>query len=71
MTSPISPELSQKISEWRIRCADGTITQEEMIEAVRYLRAGRVASASSAAVTKRKAAIKAIPNAADLLDEIE
>jgi len=71
MTSPVSPELSSKISDWRLRCAEGTMTEAEMLEAVKYLRAGRVAAAQSSTATKRKAAIKAIPNAADLLDEIE
>jgi hypothetical protein len=66
----ISPELQAKISLWRIKAATGELTLEEAKEAVAHLRAGRLTAAASAASTKRKAAIKAIPHADDLLDEL-
>ena len=71
MSSPITLELQAKIATWRLRVADGTITQDEMKEAIIHLRAGRLAAAQSAAASKRKASIAAIPAAADLLDELD
>ncbi len=72
MTAPlISAELSSKISLWRAKIADGTITREEMKEAVLHLRQGRLAAAQSATTTKRAKAMKAIPNADDLLSSFE
>lgn len=71
MSSPVSPELSSKIASWRMRAAEGTLTLEEMKEAVRALRAGRVNSAAASAATKRKKAIAEIPHASDMLDELE
>lgn len=69
MTSPITPEIQAKIALWRMRIAEGTITQDEMKEAVLFLRAGRVASAS--AVAKRKKALVELPTAGDMLSELE
>tara|TARA_R110000868_G_scaffold51197_2_gene162660 strand:+ start:1204 stop:1368 length:165 start_codon:yes stop_codon:yes gene_type:complete len=50
--------------------ADGTITKEEMKEAVQMLRAGRMAAATSPAAAKRKKAIAEIPPAADMLNDL-
>jgi len=70
MTSPITPEIALKIAQWRIRAVEGTLTLDEMKEAVVYLRQGRVAAASASASAKRKRAIVEIPHADDLLEEI-
>jgi len=71
MSNPVNLELQQKISIWRQRAATGDLTLDEMREAIKFLRAGRVNAAASAATTKRKAAQAAIPSAADLLSELE
>lgn len=73
MSSPIPLELQAKISSWRLRAADGTLTLEEMKEAVKYLRAGRLgaATAAASAARTRKKAIAEIPSAGDMLNELE
>ena len=71
MSSPVPLELQAKIASWRLRAAEGTLTLDEMREAVRYLRAGRVAAANASAVSKRKTAIAVIPSAADMLADLE
>jgi len=71
MNSPVPLDLQAKIALWRQRAATGDLTEEEMREAVRYLREGRLAAATSAAAAKRKRAIAAIPSAADLLGGME
>ena len=71
MTNPVPLELQAKIASWRLRAADNTLSLDEMKEAIIYLRAGRVAAANSAAATKRKKAIVAIPHAEDMLGELE
>lgn len=71
--SPVSFELSAKIAAWRLKAAEGTLTLEEMKEATKYLRAGRMqaGAAASASVAKRKKAIAEIPNAEDMLNDLE
>lgn len=71
MTSPISPELSAKIASWRLRVAEGTITQDELKEAILHLRANRLTAASAAATSRRSAAKVAAPSASDLLSELD
>lgn len=67
----ISPELQSQIAGWRQGAADGTMTLDEMREAVKLLREGRLSSSYSADAAKRKKAIAAIPKADDLLSEME
>ena len=71
MSSPVSLELQQKIAAWRLRATEGTLTLEDMREAIIALRAGRVAAANASATAKRKKAIVEIPHALDMLNEIE
>lgn len=72
MASPIPLELQSKISSWRLKAAEGTLTLEEMKEAITYLRAGRMQASLAAQATKRTAAKKAVaPPASDLLNELE
>lgn len=71
MTSPVSPELSSKIAYWRSRSLEGTITIDEMKEAILALRQDRkaAAEASEASGSKRK---KAPPkNVDDMLSELD
>lgn len=65
-----SPELSSKIALWRAKCAENTITKEELTEFARLLREER-RSAAVASATKKSRAKAAAPNADDLLKELE
>lgn len=60
----ITPETQSKIAEWRRKVADGSITTEELKEAVRYLRQDRVAAAQTSKIARTK---KAPVNGDDLL----
>lgn len=42
-----SAETLNKISQWRQKCADGSITIEEMAEAIKILREDRLAAAQT------------------------
>ena len=70
MSSPVPPELQQKISLWRQRAAEGTLTRPEMLEAVRALREGRANAQAASDSSVRKRAVAAIPHADDLLKEL-
>ena len=65
-----TPELQAKIAIWRQKAVDGTLTVEEMKEAILALRAGRVSAAHASEASRRKAAKVAIPSADDLLAEL-
>jgi len=66
--SVIPLDLQSKISAWRLKAADGTLTEAEMKEAITYLRAGRVSAIASTA----KKSVKAIaPVADDMLSELD
>ncbi len=67
----ISPELSAKIQVWRQKSLDGTITIEEQREALKLMREGRLAAAQASAAGKRAKAKAAVPNADDLLNELD
>lgn len=75
MSTPVPLELQAKIASWRLRAADGTLTLDEMKEAIVYLRAGRMSAATAAVATKRASAAGAkktvISNSDDLLSELE
>lgn len=62
-----SLELQSKIALWRQKAADGTLTQDEMREAILAVRAGRMSAEAASATSKRKKAIAAVPNADDML----
>jgi len=69
-----SPELLNQIAEWQRKSADGTITLEEMREAVKVLRANRLSSAEAAAKSKAgggsRAKSKVPVDAGGLLDQL-
>lgn len=66
----LAPELRSKIDIWRRKAIDGTLSDEEMREAIDVLRAGRVAAASASAPKSRAKAKAAVPHADDLLKEL-
>jgi len=63
--------VQTKIAQIRLKIADGTVTEDELKEAVALMREGRVASAISSETAKRRVAIKEIPKADDLLKELD
>lgn len=72
MTSPISPELQSRIADWRLRCAEGTMTREDYIEAIVHLRAGRLSAAQAASAARKKPGVVASAALADAtLDELD
>jgi len=67
----VNIELQQKIAIWRQKSAEGTLTLDEMREAVVLLREGRRSAATAASTGARRAKAKAaIPSADDMLDEL-
>ncbi len=67
----MSPELVSKIAIWRQHAAAGTLTQDQMKEAIMALRADRVGASIASAASQRKKAKAEIPSADDLLDELD
>ncbi len=66
----LSPEMQSKISIWRQKAMEGTLTKEEMQEAVIALRGERRSAAAASSSAKRTKAKAAIPSAQSLLDEL-
>lgn len=63
-----SPETSQKIANWRLQATAGTLSREDLKEAIATLRAGRGEAHAISAASKSKAAAKKAPiNSDDLL----
>ena len=70
----LSPEAQAKVQLWRQKAREGTLTQDEMREAIATLRQDRVAAAGISAASRAKksatAAKKAV-NSDDLLSELD
>lgn len=66
----MTPELNAKIALWRSKAAAGTLTEEEMIEAMKVMRAGRVGAAIASDASRRKRAVAEVPDADDMLKEL-
>lgn len=68
----MTPELQSKISIWRAKALEGTLTEEEMTEAVRMIRGDRLGAAVASETSRKAKAAKAkVVDADDLLDEME
>lgn len=68
----MTPELQAKMAEWRAASIAGTITTEQLREAVATMRAARGAAPQATSGTRaRKSAAAAKPNGDDLLKELE
>jgi SpoU rRNA methylase family enzyme len=52
----VSIEMQAKVAEWRQKARDGTLTMDEMKEAIKFLRAERVAVAPAKQSTRKQAA---------------
>lgn len=69
-----SPELQLKIAQWRDKARQGTLTQDEMREAIAALRSDRTSIPQATAgskVTKARTAASKKPDSDDLLSELE
>jgi hypothetical protein len=69
-TGPISGELQQKLTLWRAKCLDGTITIDELREAVQAMRGDRRSAAVASDKSRRAKAKAEIPSADDMLNEL-
>lgn len=67
----MSPELVSKIAHWRAKAANGTLTADEMREAIAALRADRVGAAVASTTSKASKVKAPPPDASSLLDELE
>lgn len=65
----VSPEMMVKVAEWRTKAREGTLTQDEMREAIVFLRGERTAAQPSA--TSRKSPSKAPVDSKSLFDELD
>ena len=70
----MTPDISAKVQLWRQKAREGTLTQDEMREAIEILRQGRTAAAATSAVSRERKATtkaKANVNSDDLLSELD
>lgn len=58
----------QQLKEWREKANNGTITQEELKEAIAFLRAGRVSACFATKAVKAKVNKQPLPNFDELLE---
>ena len=70
----LSPEAQAKVQLWRQKAREGTLTQDEMREAIITLRQDRIAAAATSATSRAKKAAtreKKAVNSDDLLSELD
>lgn len=66
-----SPELNAKISVWRQAALDGTLSPEDLRQAIDALRGERRGAAVASDKSRKAKAVREIPSADDLLNELE
>lgn len=66
----MTPEVMSKIAIWRQKAVEGTLSSDEMKEAILVIRGDRRSAAHASDGARKKAAVKVIPSADDLLDEL-
>ena len=66
----ITPELQSKITLWRQKAREGTLTPAEMREALQALAQDRVRAAGTSSKARTKKAGKVAVNSDDLLSEL-
>ena len=67
----MNAETQAQISIWRAKALAGTLTHEEMREAITLLRQERVGAAKTSAASRERKAAKAPVDADALLNELE
>lgn len=63
----MEPDIKEKLVTWRAKAAAGTLSMQEMREAIAYLRTLRTAATTKA---KAKGTSKKVINSEDLLGEL-
>jgi len=66
----MTPETIAKIAAWRQAAIEGTLTIEQMKEAVAVLRQDRVGASIASDKSRSKKAKSVVPSADDLLAEL-
>jgi hypothetical protein len=66
----MTPELQQRLINLRGKAVDGSLSIEEMKEAVRLMRGDRASAVKNSDSSRRKMAKAEIPDADSLLDEL-
>jgi hypothetical protein len=66
----MSPEVMSRIAIWRVKACDGTLTTEEMKEAIALIRGDRKSASFASEKSKAKKAESRVPDADDLLNEL-
>jgi hypothetical protein len=66
----MTPEVMSKISIWRQKAIEGTISEGEMVEAIQLIRGDRRSAAHASDASRKSKATKVIPSADDLLSEL-
>lgn len=64
-------DINQQVAVWRQKAAEGTLTLDEMKEAIKLLRAGRESAASASDAARRKKARVEVKSADELLSELD
>lgn len=70
----LSPEAQAQVQLWRQKAREGTLTQDEMRQAIATLRQDRINAAATSAVSREKKAsprAKKNVNSDDLLSELD
>jgi hypothetical protein len=67
----MTPEMMSQIGIWRQKAAEGTLTLEEMRQAILALRGDRRGAAVASEKSRKAKAPKAEVRADDLLSELE
>jgi hypothetical protein len=67
----MTPEMSSKIADWRAKALANQLTEAELAEAIRALRADRIGASIASEKSRRAKAKVEIPSANDLLSELE
>lgn len=66
-----SAEQTSKLAQWRARAADGSLTIDDMREAIALLRQGRAEAAQASTKARAKAKAKAGKSSGEMLSELE
>lgn len=66
----MQPETQQRIATLRQKAVEGTLTLDEMREAVKMMRGDRASSVKASADSRRAKVKAAIPDADTMLDEL-
>jgi hypothetical protein len=67
----LSPELLNRIAQWREKSRNGTITKEELQEAILVMREDRLQKASSAPASKSSKKSRSSVDTDALFSELE